>query len=149
MMAEVHEECGLFGIYSNDGANVVEDTYLALYALQHRGQESAGIAVNDGGIITAFKDTGIVSEIFTPDRLSRLGNGKIAVGHVRYAPSSELDRASAQPLVMRYVKGAIAIGHNGSLVNGYQLRKKFEESGAVFQTNCDAEIIAMLIGGLI
>ena len=140
-----HEECGLFGIFDNDGFDVAEETYLALYALQHRGQESCGIAVNDNGVIKAYKDTGLVVDVFKESSLNSLGNGKIAVGHVRYSPSSKMDRSNSQPLVMRYVKGTLAMAHNGSIVNIPELKNELEQGGAIFQTNCDAEIIAYVI----
>lgn len=146
MNGGLHEECGLFGIYSADGTDdVVEEAYLALYSLQHRGQESAGIAVNDSGVITVHKDVGIVPDVFDKASIQKLGRGQIAVGHVRYAPSDKLNRASAQPLVMRYIKGTLAIGHNGALVNADEIKKELEHDGAIFQTNCDAELIAYLI----
>jgi amidophosphoribosyltransferase len=145
MQEKLHEECGLFGVYDPEGNDVVEETYLALYALQHRGQESAGIAVNDGGVITFHKDVGLVPEVFTEKTLRELGGGKMAVGHVRYAPGDKQERASAQPLVMRYVKGTLAIGHNGAISNFTEIRKELELGGAIFQTNCDAEIIAYVI----
>lgn len=145
MMDKPHEECGLFGVYDPDGQGVVDETYLALYALQHRGQESAGIAVNDDGVISFHKDVGLVPEVFTEKTLKELGEGTMAVGHVRYAPGSKQERASAQPLVMRYVKGTIAIGHNGAISNSSEIRQELEKGGAIFQTNCDAELIAYVI----
>lgn len=141
----IHEECGLFGVYDPQGQSVVEETYMALYALQHRGQESAGIAVNDDGVITFHKDIGLVPDVFNEKTIKELGGGQIAVGHVRYAPGNKQERASAQPLVMRYVKGTIAIGHNGAISNFNEIRKELELGGAIFQTNCDAELIAYVI----
>lgn len=145
MAHKPHEECGLFGIYNKDGLQVAEETYLALYALQHRGQESAGIAVNDGGVITVHKDMGLVPDVFDEKTIKKLGGGQLAIGHVRYSPSDKLERANSQPLVMRYVKGTLAIGHNGSIVNIPELKKELEYGGAIFQTSCDAEIIAYII----
>ncbi len=145
MTEKPHEECGLFGIYDPDRQGVVDETYLALYALQHRGQESAGIAVNDDGVISFHKDVGLVPEVFAENTLKELGDGTIAVGHVRYAPGNKQERASAQPLVMRYVKGTIAIGHNGAISNFTEIRRELEKGGAIFQTNCDAELIAYVI----
>lgn len=145
MFDKPHEECGLFGIYDRNGLDVVEETYLALYALQHRGQESAGIAVNDDGVIHCHKDVGLVPEVFTAQELKNLGSGQIAVGHVRYSPGDKQERASAQPLVMRYVKGTLAIGHNGAVSNAAEIKEELEQGGAIFQTNCDAEIIAYVI----
>lgn len=145
MTEKPHEECGLFGVYDPDRQGVVDETYLALYALQHRGQESAGIAVNDDGVISFHKDVGLVPEVFTERTLKDLGDGTMAVGHVRYAPGNKQERASAQPLVMRYVKGTIAIGHNGAISNFDEIRQDLEKDGAIFQTNCDAELIAYVI----
>lgn len=145
MMDKPHEECGLFGVYDPAGQGVADETYLALYALQHRGQESAGIAVNDDGVISFHKDVGLVPEVFDEKTLKELGGGKMAVGHVRYSPGSKQERASAQPLVMRYVKGTIAIGHNGAIANFEEIRQELEKGGAIFQTNCDAELIAYVI----
>ena len=145
MTEKPHEECGLFGVYDPDRQGVVDETYLALYALQHRGQESAGIAVNDDGVISFHKDVGLVPEVFTERTLKDLGDGTMAVGHVRYAPGNKQERASAQPLVMRYVKGTIAIGHNGAISNFDVIRQDLEKDGAIFQTNCDAELIAYVI----
>ena len=144
-MGKLHEECGLFGIYSNATADVAGDAYLALYALQHRGQESCGIAVNDSGVFTSYKDLGLVPDVFTTDILKKLGQGNIAVGHVRYAPSDKQERANAQPLVMRYVKGTLAIAHNGAITNIPELKSQLEPGGAIFQTTSDAEIIAYVI----
>ncbi len=145
MSAGMHEECGVFGIYSEGNEDIVGDVYLALYALQHRGQESCGIAVNDAGVIRSHKDIGITPDVFTEPSLKNLGTGHIAVGHVRYAPSDKQERANAQPLVMRYIKGTLAICHNGSIVNIPELRHELEQGGAIFQTTCDAEIIAYVI----
>lgn len=125
MAHKPHEECGLFGIYNKDGLQVAEETYLALYALQHRGQESAGIAVNDGGVITVHKDMGLVPDVFDEKTIKKLGSGQLAIGHVRYSPSDKLERANSQPLVMRYVKGTLAIGHNGSIVNIPELKRSW------------------------
>ncbi len=144
-MGKLHEECGLFGIYSSETADVAGDAYLALYALQHRGQESCGIAVNDSGVFTSYKDLGLVPDVFTTDVLGKLGQGNIAVGHVRYAPSDKQERANAQPLVMRYVKGTLAIAHNGAITNIPELKSQLEPGGAIFQTTSDAEIIAYVI----
>lgn len=141
----LQEECGLFGIFSKNGADVVEETYLALYALQHRGQESCGITVSDRGVFTSKRDTGLITEVFSEKDLKELESGQIAIGHVRYAPSAKIDRMSAQPLVIRYVKGSLAIGHNGELVNAYDIRNELERGGSIFQTDSDAELIAYLI----
>ena len=145
MLGKPHEECGVFGIYDEEGNDVVQETYLALYALQHRGQASCGIAVSDDGMISSCKDNGIITEVLTQKAMKELGSGKIAVGHVRYAAKGDTERANAQPLVMRYSKGTLCIAHNGALVNTAEIRKSLEEGGAIFQTTSDAELIAYLI----
>jgi amidophosphoribosyltransferase len=139
-----HEECGVFGIFDNDGVNVANATYKGLFALQHRGQESAGIAVNDEGVILHHKDMGLVTEIFNDVILNHL-KGKIAIGHVRYSTTGASLRENAQPMVVKYKKGQMAIAHNGNLVNAAELRSDMEENGALFQTTSDTEVIANLI----
>ncbi len=141
---ELHEECGVFGIYSDGTLNPVYSTYNGLLALQHRGQESCGIAVNDRGVISYRKDMGLVSEVFNNDVLSTL-DGQMAIGHVRYSTAGGSVRENAQPLVMRYVKGTIAISHNGNLTNAVEIRKELEHRGAIFQTTIDSEVIAYVI----
>ncbi len=140
---KLHEECGVFGIYSErDDQNVATSAYLALYALQHRGQMSCGIAVGNHGVIKSYKDNGLVPEVFSRDVLSSLGDGHIAVGHVRYGTQDNADRASAQPMVVRHVRGNIALCFNGQLTNARELRRELELSGAIFHTNNDCEVIA-------
>ena len=145
MFDKLHEECGLFGIFNVDEHDVAAETYLALYALQHRGQETCGIAVNDDGVFKAHKDVGLVPDVFTDRTLKDLGQGQIAVGHVRYSPGNKQERSNAQPLVMRYIKGSLALAHNGAIVNIPELRQELERSGAIFQTSNDAEVIAYII----
>lgn len=145
MFDKVNEECGIFGIYSKDGMNVAAETYLALYALQHRGQQSCGIAVNDDGVINYYKDSGLVPEVFDQNTLKNLGTGKMAIGHVRYATKGNTNAVNAQPLVSRYVKGNLALAYNGNLVNAYELRNKFMKNGGIFQTMNDSEIIMYTI----
>ncbi len=146
----LHEECGVFGVYDNgDGLDVSRLTYYGLYALQHRGQESCGIAVNnrdeeDRIQILQYKDMGLIQEVFNELVLKEL-TGYAAVGHVRYATAGASRRENAQPLVSRYQKGAFALAHNGSLVNVEQIRKELEEQGAIFHTTNDSEIIANLM----
>ena len=123
-------------------ADAAAFAYHALYALQHRGQESAGIAINDDGVITSHKDVGLVSEVFTPEVLERLGRGGMAVGHVRYATTGRKSRTNAQPMVINHVKGSMALAHNGNLTNAAELREKLELSGAIFHTTSDTEVIA-------
>ncbi len=143
---KAHEECGVFGIYRvNDELDCVSIAQDALYGLQHRGQESAGIAVNKDGEFICVKDLGKVSAVFSDKNLSKLPNGKIVLGHVRYTPFANLDRASSQPLVIRYIKGSLAISHNGSITNYTQIRNELESGGAIFQSNSNAELIAYVI----
>lgn len=139
-----HDECGVFGVYAKDGADVSYLVYNGLLALQHRGQESCGIAVNDRGVICYHKDMGLVNEVFDPSILQQL-QGQIAVGHVRYSTAGASVRENAQPLALRYVKGSIAIAHNGNLINAVELRREIEHRGAIFQTTIDSEVIAYLI----
>ena len=146
-MSTLHEECGVFGLYVNGMDHAAGCVYNALYALQHRGQESAGIAINDDGVITSHKDVGLVSEVFTPEILERLGTGSIAVGHVRYATTGRKSRANAQPMVIDHVKGTMALCHNGNLTNAAELRERLELSGAIFHTTSDTEVIAYTITG--
>lgn len=128
-MSNIHEECGVFGVFSPDNYDVARMTYYGLFSLQHRGQESCGIVVNDDGLFAAYKDVGLVNDVFTPDRLDALGPGSIAVGHVRYGTTGSNDRNNAQPIVVNHVKGRMALAHNGNLVNSYELRSKLEARG--------------------
>ena len=145
MTDNIHEECGVFGIYSDKPHNVAGTAYLGLYALQHRGQESCGIAVCDDGVFSSHKDNGLVSEVFSKDTLDSLGNGNIAVGHVRYSTTGGSSRNNIQPLVIRHIKGNLALAHNGNLINANSLRKDFELSGAIFHGTSDTEAIAYTI----
>jgi len=141
----LHEECGVFGMYDFDGGNVASTIYYGLFALQHRGQESCGIAVSetDGpkGKVTTHKDMGLVNEVFTQESLESL-SGDIGVGHVRYSTAGASTRENAQPLVLNYIKGTLALAHNGNLINANELRKDLERTGAIFQTTIDSEVIA-------
>ena len=143
------DECGVFGIYANDKeVDCVLETYKALYALQHRGQESAGIVVNSGGEMKCLKNVGTVSEVFSAEELDELPKGSIAVGHVCYSPGKRLLPEATQPLLMRYIKGSLALAHNGALTNVAQLHKKLEQGGAIFQSGSNAELIAYVIASL-
>lgn len=145
MFDQIHEECGVFGVYSPESTtSVVGDTYMALYALQHRGQQSCGIAVNDDGIIRSYRDLGLVPDTFNQRVLSDLGSGRMAVGHVLYGASNS-ERADAQPLVVRHIKGSMALAFNGALVNALELKEELELKGAIFHSNSDAEIISHVI----
>ena len=144
-MGNLKEECGVFGVFCNEAYDVARMTYYALFALQHRGQESAGIVVNDDGIFRTHKDAGTVEEIFTPPVFEKLGIGNMAVGHVRYGTASTKDRINAQPMVINHIKGRMAIANNGTLVNYRALREALELEGAIFHTASDAEVISYLI----
>lgn len=139
------EACGVFGIYDFDGQDVVSTIYYGLFALQHRGQESCGIAVSETGgpkgKVTSYKGMGLVNEVFTQDGLETM-RGDIGVGHVRYSTAGASTRENAQPLVLNYVKGTLALAHNGNLVNAAELRHDLEYTGAIFQTTIDSEVIA-------
>lgn len=144
-MNEINEECGVFGIFSDETTDVASTTYYGLFALQHRGQESCGIVVNDDGLFQSYKDKGLVNDVFTPEILSSLGSGNMAIGHVRYGTQQDKDRANAQPIVVNHVKGRMALAHNGSLVNAAQLRCELELEGSIFHTTSDTEVISYLI----
>ncbi|TQI65609.1 amidophosphoribosyltransferase [Clostridium sp. KNHs216] len=143
-LSKPHEECGVFGIYSDGGTAPAYAAYNGLLALQHRGQESCGIAVCDRGVISYSKDMGLVTEAFNDKILDDLV-GQMAVGHVRYSTAGGSVRENAQPLVMRYIKGTLAIAHNGNLTNAYELRHELEHRGCIFQTTIDTEVIAYII----
>lgn len=145
MNGQLHEECGVFGIYSKARTSVAHITYYALYALQHRGQESCGIVVNDDGLFQTYKDIGLVNDVFTPEVLDSLGKGNIAVGHVRYGTTGSGDRSNAQPIVVNHVKGRMALAHNGNLTNAYELREELELCGSIFHTTSDTEVISYII----
>lgn len=138
------DECGVFGIFSKDGIDTAKMTYYGLYALQHRGQESAGIAVSDGTKIRQCKGMGLVSEVFNDDILGEL-SGNVSCGHVRYSTTGESYIINAQPLVVKYRNGNLALGHNGNLTNAAELKYRLEQEGSIFQTSIDTEIIATLI----
>lgn len=139
----IQEECGVFGVYDPQG-KCAHSTYYGLYALQHRGQEACGIAVTNDRELSYYKDIGLVGDVFNQEILDQL-NGTMAVGHVRYATTGEGKRENAQPLTLSYVKGTLAVVHNGNLVNTETLREEYEYNGAIFQTTSDTEIIAYTI----
>lgn len=145
MFGNIHEECGVFGIFDPaKKINVTQATYSGLYALQHRGQQSCGIAVNNNGMIYNHNDEGLLNEVFNEMILNYL-KGNIAIGHVRYASSETKGRENNLPYVSKYTKGQIAISFNGSLVGANEIRTSLEDSGAMFHTNSDAEIIAYMV----
>ena len=144
-MCELKEECGVFGVYAGKTSNVASTAYYGLFALQHRGQESCGIVVGDDGIFRHHKDEGLVQDVFTPERIEELGEGDMAVGHVRYSTTGGGGRINAQPIVVNHVKGRMALAHNGNLVNSYELRRELELQGSIFQTTNDTEVISYII----
>ena len=141
----IHEECGVFGVFAPTPTDVGGLCYYGLYALQHRGQESCGIVVNDDGVFASRKDLGLVGEVFSAQRLADLGEGNIAVGHVRYATAGSCTIENAQPMVQGSKLGTIAVAHNGQLINYDQLREMLEETGCTFQSTSDTEVIVKLI----
>jgi amidophosphoribosyltransferase len=144
----LHEECGVFGAYDLDGGNIASSIYYGLFALQHRGQESCGIAVSDTegpkGKVLSYKGMGLVNEVFNEDNLEKL-DGNIGVGHVRYSTAGASNSQNIQPLVLNYVKGTLMLAHNGNLVNAPELKEQLAYTGAIFQTTIDSEVIAYLI----
>ena len=141
----IHEECGVFGVMSTKRENVAGIAYYGLYALQHRGQESCGIVVNDDGMFSSYKDLGLVSEVFSKDTLAHLSAGNMAVGHVRYGTTGGTTRNNCQPIEVNHQKGKMALAHNGNLSNALELRDKLELSGAIFHTTSDTETIAYVV----
>ena len=141
----IHEECGVFGVYSERSEDVAGLVYYGLYALQHRGQESCGIVVNDDGVFTSHKGIGLVGEVFTHDALSKFPQGEIAVGHVRYGTTGGVTLSNCQPIQVNHLKGKLAVAHNGNLSNALTLRRELELSGAIFHTTSDTETIAYVI----
>lgn len=144
-MNEIHEECGLFGIALKKKKKIAYDAYYALYALQHRGQEGAGIAISNDGVISLHKDAGLVNEVFTPQVLRGMSEGERAVAHVRYSTTGADKRLNAQPLMINHLKGRMAIAHNGNLTNDRELREELERKGSIFHTTSDTEVIAYTI----
>lgn len=141
----IHEECGVFGAIAKSNIDIANLVYYGLYALQHRGQESCGIVVNDDGIFVSHKDLGLVSEVFGSGELTSLPKGKIAVGHVRYGTTGGNNRNNCQPIEVNHQKGRMAIAHNGNLSNAAELRNELELSGAIFHTTSDTETIAYIV----
>ena len=144
-MANLHEECGVFGVYSPKTGPVADLAYYGLYALQHRGQESCGIVVNDDGVFASRKDIGLVNEVFSRDDLMKFPQGRMAVAHARYGTTGGNSRANCQPIEVNHQKGKMALAHNGNLSNAYELRSELELGGAIFHTTSDTEIIAYIV----
>ena len=136
---------GLFGIISDENTNVASSVYYGLYALQHRGQESAGIVVNDDGIFSSYKESGIVNDVFTDKKLKGLGYGTMAIGHVRYGTLGTKGAENAEPIVVNHIKGRLALATEGNLVNAAQLKRDLELRGMIFHTTSDAEIISYMV----
>ena len=144
-MSGLHEECGVFGIWQKEAGPVALDTYYGLYSLQHRGQESCGIVVNDDGVFHFHKDVGLVSTVFTPQNLAALESGSMAIGHVRYGTTGGNGVLNAQPIVVNHIKGHLALAHNGNLVNASELRRELELEGSIFHMTSDTEVISYVI----
>ncbi len=145
---EIHEECGVFGVYSQENRSVAHTVYYGLYALQHRGQESAGIAVAFADKMTYFKGMGLAADVFGHGALDELPDGDVAIGHVRYSTTGASQLLNAQPVVFTGKCGKMAVAHNGNLINTKQLRDELISENAVFQTTIDSEVIAILINSL-
>ncbi len=147
-MDKLHEECGVFGVYSQENRDVAHTVYYGLYALQHRGQESAGIAVAYADKIIYHKGMGLVPDVFSGGNIDKLPEGDIAIGHVRYSTTGASQLLNAQPVVFTGKCGKMALAHNGNLTNTKQLRDEMIEKNAVFQTTIDSEVMAVVINSL-
>ena len=140
IMSSLREECGVFGVFCKEPYDVARMTYYGLFALQHRGQESCGIVVNDDGLFNSYRDLGLVNEVFTAEKIDALGMGNMAVGHVRYGTTG-----NAQPIVVNHIKGRMALAHNGNLTNSFELRSELELKGSIFHTTADTEVISYIV----
>ena len=141
----IHEECGVFGVIADRPVDAAGMCYYGLYALQHRGQESCGIVVNDDGLFVSHKDLGIVGDVFSADTLSSLPKGSMAIAHTRYGTTGGTTRSNCQPIEVNHQKGRMAIAHNGNLSNAAELRSSLELKGAIFHTSSDTETIAYIV----
>ena len=141
----MHEECGVFGVYSPERYPVADDVYYGLYALQHRGQESCGIVTSDDGLFFSHRDIGEVSGVFDEETLGKLPEGTMAIGHVRYSTTGGDDRNNCQPMQVNHQKGKMALAHNGNISNAFELRMELELGGAIFHSTSDTEIIAYIV----
>ncbi len=144
-MRKINEECGVFGVYASKPRDVASTTYYGLFALQHRGQESCGIVVNDDGVLHDYRDEGLVNDVFTKNVISSLGEGDMALGHVRYGTADTKGRVNAQPMLVNHIKGRMAVAYNGCLINSYELRSQLELEGSIFHMNSDVEVISYII----
>lgn len=145
MSENIHEECGIFGYISPSADKTAKIVYSGLFALQHRGQESCGITINDDGVFRSVKDLGLVNDVFDRESFLTLGTGNMAIGHVRYGTTGAANRANCQPIEVRHIKGSLAIAHNGNLTNAETLRTELELKGSIFHTTSDTETIAYII----
>ena len=146
MFDKLKEECGVYGIYSKaPKEELIGQVCVGLSALQHRGEESCGVAINEDGIIHFHKDVGLVSEVFTKQVQNSMPEGKMAIGHVRYSTTGVSKKENAQPMVVRHKKGNLAVVHNGNLTNAVEIKRELEEQGAIFTTTSDTEIICHVI----
>ncbi|HBD63492.1 MAG TPA: amidophosphoribosyltransferase [Clostridiales bacterium] len=141
---KLHEECGVVGVYTENPDIASQLIYYGLFALQHRGQESAGIAVQTENRMEYHKDMGLVADVISQDVVDRM-SGRLAIGHVRYSTTGESEKQNAQPLVVRYREGSIALAHNGNLVNADSMRNILEDNGVIFQTSTDSEVVANMV----
>ncbi len=144
---ELHEECGVFGVYSDTKRNAAADVFYGLYALQHRGQESCGITVCSDGNFRTHKDIGLVQDVFNEPGMENIGEGEMAIGHVRYGTTGNSGRENAQPIMTNHEKGKLSVVHNGNLTNAAELRHKLEMNGSIFHTTSDTEIISYIVTG--
>jgi amidophosphoribosyltransferase len=146
MFDKVKEECGVYGIYTKKSKESLAPIIsVGLSALQHRGEESAGIAINKDGIISYRKELGLVSKVFPKHKLEEMPDGKMGIGHVRYSTTGEAKKENAQPMVVRHKKGNLAVVHNGNLTNASELRAEIEDEGHIFTTTTDTEVICHVI----
>ena len=141
----IHEECGVFGVFADAPTDAAHLCYYGLFALQHRGQESCGIVVNDDGVFISHKDTGLVSEVFSEKTLAAFPDASMAVAHTRYGTTGGANRANCQPIEVNHQKGRMALAHNGNLSNAASLRNELELSGAIFHSTSDTETIAYIV----
>ena len=145
MFNKIKEECGIFGVYSKKPEKLAYMTCVGLSALQHRGEESCGIAVNTDGVISYHKNQGLVSDVFTNEVLDKLPEGNMSIGHVRYSTKATSNKENAQPIVIRHKKGNLAVAHNGNVTNAMELKQELEDNGAIFTTTSDTEVICHII----
>lgn len=144
-MDKLKEECGVFGVFSPQIDDIAQAVYYGLFALQHRGQESCGIVVNNKGTFSEHKDEGLVNDVFTQTVMDKFPQGKLAIGHVRYGTTGGGGRVNAQPIVVNHIKGRLALAHNGNITNSLELREELELQGSIFHTTSDTEVISYLI----